>query len=216
MSKGYSYRLAYTLSRSIDQASEPLASGGGASQDPRNADSLTGYSDFDTRHRLVGTGVWEVPGVGTGVWHALTEGWLLSGIYTTRSGRPFTVTQGSNNLGTGRTGLPDMIGDPNTGPKTVAQWFNIAAFQKVTPGTYGNEKRNEVRGPGWITLDMSLHRRFSLPNRMAATLRWDVFNLTNHNNFGLPNRNVDASNNGTITTMAGDPRIMQFAVRLEF
>jgi hypothetical protein len=216
MSKGYSYRVSYTLSRSIDQASDHLASGGGATQDPRNIDSLTGYSDYDTRQRFVSTGVWQVPGVGTGAVHAITEGWLLSGIFTTRTGRPFTVTQGNNNLGTGRTGLPDQIGDPNDGPKTPAQWFNLNAFQKVVSGTYGNEKRNQVRGPSWMTLDMSLHRRFPLANRMAATLRWDVFNLTDHRNFGLPNRDINASNAGTITTMAGDPRIMQFAVRLEF
>ena len=214
--RGYSYRVSYTLSRSIDQASDHLASGGGASQDPRNVDSLTGYSDFDTRHRMVGTAIWEMPGAGTGFLRGLTEGWLLSGIYTTRSGRPFTVTQGSNNLGAGRTGLPNMTGDPNSGEKTVDSWFNVGAFEKVPSGTYGNQERNQVRGPGWITVDMSLQRRFRFGNRFAATGRWDVFNLLNRANLGLPERNIDNANVGKITSLAGDPQLMQFSVRLEF
>jgi len=48
----------------------------------------------------------------------------------------------------------------------------------------------------------------------AAVLRWDVFNVFDRASFGLPNRSLPGS--ATITSLAGDSRIMQFAVRVEF
>ena len=63
---------------------------------------------------------------------------------------------------------------------------------------------------------MSVQRRFAITGRTSATVRWDVFNLFNRANFGNPNSNITASNAGTITTLAGDPRVMQFAIRFSF
>ena len=216
MARHYSIRVAYTLSESTDQAVEHLSSGGSSIQDPRDLDAIRGPSDFDTRHRFVAAGVWNVPGAGSGLPRAITDGWLVSAILTGRTGRPFTVTQSSNNLGPDRTGFPNLIGDPDDGPKTVDQWFNVAAYQLVASGTFGNAGRNQVRGPGWATVDMSLQRRFPVTRQVSATLRWDVFNLFDRANLGLPARNVSASTAGSITTLAGDPRLMQFAVRLDF
>jgi hypothetical protein len=52
---------------------------------------------------------------------------------------------------------------------------------------------------------------------MAATLRWDIFNVFNTVNFGLPNRDISsASTFGTITSLASDPRTMQIAIRFTF
>ena len=67
-----------------------------------------------------------------------------------------------------------------------------------------------------MTVDFSLQRRIVMTNALAATLRYDVFNLTNRTNFGNPNADITAANRATITTLAGDPRSMQFSVRLEF
>ena len=72
-----------------------------------------------------------------------------------RSGRPFTVNQSGNNVGTNMTGLPNLVGDPD-GPKTVDQWFNPAAFQAGRrPASFGNEQRNQLRGPGYQSYDMT-------------------------------------------------------------
>ena len=133
-----------------------------------------------------------------------------------RSGRPFTVNQSGNNVGTNMTGLPNLVGDPD-GPETVDQWFNPAAFQAVPSGVFGNELRNRLRGPGYQSYDMTLQRLIKFGGRYTGTLRWDVFNLFNTTNFGLPNRNVsDATTIGTITSLSGDPRIMQLAFRFAF
>jgi hypothetical protein len=174
------------------------------------------------RHRLTVNFVAELPfGQGKrwahdGIGRALFGGWTVSGIYAARSGRPFTVNQSSNNVGTNMTGLPNMVGDPE-GNKTVDSWFNVAAFQAVTSGTFGNEKRNQLRGPSYHSMDLSVSRRINVNSRVSTTLRWDVFNLFNTTNLGLPNRNLsDAATVSTITALAGDPRIMQLSLRVQF
>ena len=139
----------------------------------------------------------------------------MSGLYTVRSGRPFTVTQSNNNVGAGATGLPNLTGDAE-GQKTVDSWYNTAAFTQVTPGTFGNAGRNQFRGPGFATFDMSVQRRLGFTDRVATTLRWDVFNLFNRANFGNPVTDIRAANAATIQTLSGDPRLMQFSFRLEF
>jgi hypothetical protein len=221
---GWSFGVAYTLGDSQDNASEQLTTQGSNAfpQDSRNFDNWYGPSDYDVRHRLTVNFVAELPfGDGkrwatSGVGKAILGGWTLSGIYAARSGRPFTVNQGNNNVGTNMTGLPNMTGD-GQGAQTVDQWFDPTAVTPVASGIFGDEKRNRLRGPGWQSLDTSLSRRFGFNSRFAALVRWDVFNLFNRTNLGLPNRDIsNTATVGTITSLAGDARVMQLSVRLLF
>src|SRR5262249_46373831 len=109
---GLGFRVAYTLSKATDNAGEHLFSGGSPSfsQDARNRDAWQGAADQDTRHRLAANWILDVP-VGTGRrWISsgpagqILGGFTFSGIVTARSGRPFTVRQSSNNVGTSMTG----------------------------------------------------------------------------------------------------------------
>jgi hypothetical protein len=133
-----------------------------------------------------------------------------------RTGLPFTVTQ-NNNIGINMQPLPNRIGD-GEGPKTVDAWYDVTAFQLAPAGTFGNSGRNILRGPGWQSADLSLQRRVKLSaERFGATVRWDVFNVFNHTNLGLPDPNIsNTATRGTITQLSGDPRIMQFSLRLDF
>jgi outer membrane receptor protein involved in Fe transport len=205
--QGVSYRLAYTLSDARDQAPEHLAASSGRPQDSSDIASWEGPSDFDVRHRFVGNFVAELPFDGP-----LLGGWTVSGVYTARSGRPLTVTQGSLE---GATWLPDVVGDP-AGDETIERWFNVGAFQRVPAGTFGNAGRNILRGPGYVAFDMSVQRRIPTTGRVRATLRWDVFNLFDRANLGNPNADITSSTAGVISTLSGDPRIMQFALRLDW
>jgi len=220
-SQGYSYRASYTLGEARDQAPEHLNAASGRPQNGRDLESWEGPSDFDIRHRLVANFIAELPFgrdkpfLTEGIAGQILGGWTVSGIYSARSGRPITVSQGTNNVGAGAEGLPNLIGDPK-GPQTVDEWFNKAAFELVPSGTFGNAGRNIVRGPGWVTFDMSVQRRIDLTGRLNATLRWDVFNLFDRANFGLPERNIASATAGVISTLAGDPRVMQFSLRLAF
>ncbi len=234
-SKGFGFGVAYTLGESKDNASEQLSTQGSNAfpQNSRDFSNWYGYSDYDVRHRLAVNFVAELPfGKGKkwaqdGFGAALLGDWTLSGIYTFRSGRPFTVNQSGNNVGTNMTGLPNQIGDPDTGVDrscnsetdcaAVVKWFNPAAFQAVVSGNFGNEQRNQLRGPSYKSFDFSLQRKLNVGKRVGAILRWDVFNAFNTVNFGLPNRNLtDAANVGTIASLGGDPRLMQVSLRLTF
>lgn len=221
MSNGYSYRASYTLGEARDQAPEHLNQSSGRAQNSRDLESWEGLSDFDVRHRLVGNFIAELPfGAGKpflqdGIASHIFGGWLVSGIYSARTGRAFTVTQNNNNVGADQTGMPNLTGDPE-GPRTVEQWFNTAAFTQVPSGTFGNAGRNILRGPGWVTFDMSVQRQINLTGRVNATIRWDVFNLFDRANLGLPERNIASATAGVISTLAGDPRVMQFSLRLAF
>jgi hypothetical protein len=211
---GYAFGLSYTLGDSKDNSSEQLTTQGSNAfpQNARDFDSWYGPSDYDVRHRFTANFVWELP-LGSSV---IGRDWVVSGIYTKRSGRPYTVNQSNNNVDTNMTGLPNVSGDPK-GPETVDQWFNLAAFTPVASGVFGNELRNRLTGPGFQNVDLTFQRRIHLGPRLAATLRWDIFNVFNTVNFGLPNRNIsDAATFGTISSLSSDPRIMQIAARFTF
>ena len=221
---GYAFGVGYTLSESRDWGAEHLGAQGSPSfpQDARNLEAWEGPSDFDTRHRFGTNFVVELPfGPGrrwasNGVPGALLGGWTVSGIYAFSSGRPFTVRQGNNDVDQGMTGMPNLVGDPE-GPRTIEQWFNVAAFQPVPTGTFGNAGRNILRGPNWQSFDMSIARRLQLRSGLAATLRADIFNIFNRTNFGPPERDLgNPSTVGRITTLAGDPRVVQISARVVF
>jgi TonB dependent receptor len=220
-SQGYSYRVSYTLGEARDEAPEHLNASSGRPQNGRDLAAWEGPSDFDIRNRLAANFIAELPfGEGKammqdGVGSKILGGWLLSGIFSARSGRPITVYQGTNNVGPGAEGLPNLIGDPE-GPQTVDQWFNKAAFELVPSGQFGNAGRNIVRGPGWVTLDLSVQRRIDFTSRVNTTLRWDIFNVFDRANFGNPERNIASASAAVISTLAGDPRVMQFSVRVAF
>ena len=86
----------------------------------------------------------------------------------------------------------------------------------MTSAEFGNAPRNVARGPGWVTFDLSLQRRIVFTSRVNATLRWDIFNMFDRANLGLPERNIASATAGVISTLAGDPRVMQLSVRVGF
>jgi len=81
----------------------------------------------------------------------LAGGWELAGVVKIQSGMPLAVTQITNfnsfaGYGTQR---PNRIGDPNLpgGQRSLAEWFNVAAFSTAPQFNIGNSSRNPVRGP---------------------------------------------------------------------
>jgi hypothetical protein len=213
-SQGYAFGVAYTLGNSKDNSSEQLTTQGSNAfpQNSRDFGNWYGPSDYDVRHRLSTNFVVNLP-LGN---NAFARDWVASGIYSVRSGRPFTVNQSNNNVGNNMTGLPDVTGDTK-GPETVDKWFNTAAFTPVASGVFGNEKRNQLRGPGYQSFDLTIQRIIRFGDRYGLTLRWDAFNLFNKVNFGLPARNISSAGDfGTITSLSGDARTMQLAIRFTF
>ncbi|HKB10566.1 MAG TPA: carboxypeptidase regulatory-like domain-containing protein [Vicinamibacterales bacterium] len=213
--RNYAFGIAYTLGKAQDNASEQLATQGSSAfpQNARDFESWYGPSDYDVRQRFSANFVWGLP-LGT---NPIARDWTVSGIYSAHTGRPFTVLQGSNNVGTNMTGLPNVSGDPAaSGPKTVDKWFDTTAFTAVSSGAFGNELRNRLTGPGFQNFDMTIQKQVRMGGT-GVTFRWDIFNVFNTVNFGLPNRDVSTvSTFGSISSLSSDPRIMQIAVRFAF
>ena len=235
---GLSFRAAYTWSKSIDNTAEHLSAYGSNSfgQNGYNFHTWRGLSDFDVPQRLVVSYIYELPFgknkpfANHGALAYIVGGFQTSGSLTLASGRPFTIFASSNSSSIDiglQNALANVIGTPVM-PETVTCWFYAAknpgcagisgtdAFSTPAPGVLGNEGRNNLRGPDTKVFDFSLDRNFFITERTTLQFRWEVFNLSNTVQFALPNTNYSGGTPGVITALAGDPRIMQFALRLKF
>jgi hypothetical protein len=110
---------------------------------------------------------------------------------------------------------PNVVGDPNAGPHTVAQWFNTSAFSQPAAYTFGNAGVGIVRGPGLVQIDMSLIRNFKLTERVSTEVRAEVFNVINHTNFANPGTVFNSPTFGVISS-AGPARQVQLGLRITF
>jgi hypothetical protein len=232
LSRGLSYLVSYTRSRLMDDASSvfdasiltgPVANYPVA--DSFNRRLERDYSTGDIPHVFVASAVWDVPvGVNRraqarGIVGALVNDWTVTGVLTLQSGSPITVAQATNNnafagFGTQRHNL---TGNPTlpAGDRDASRWFNTSAFTAAPQFTIGTSSRNPVRGPAYRNLDIAVIRRVPLPARKALEVRGELFNVTNTPPLGPPNGVFGTAAFGTITS-AGDPRVVQLAVKILF
>ncbi len=237
---GISFLASYTYSKSIDDvssfnitgsASQPVAGENDLAQNPFDLAAERGRSMFDARHRLVLSYQWSVPfwrQAHTWYQHVLGN-WQFNGIATVQSGTPFTVfdstdvsLQGSAPEISGfSSNRPNLVGDPNSGPRTAHEWFNKAAFQQVIPDPnspvqqFGNEGRNVVQGPGFANWDFSAVKNIRVTEGKELQFRGELFNFLNHTNLRLPNSDISSPTFGEIHSDMG-PRVIQLALKFLF
>ncbi len=220
-SHGLSVLASYTWSRSIDDGSENKQTGTNRIN-PFNQRFDRGLSNFDHTHRFTTSWLWEVPiRFSNRLAESLLGGWNLTGILQVQSGFPFTVSSGVDNARTGTGGQrPDQLkdwhlpDDRSRGEK-VLRWFDTSAFALNALGTFGTAGRNSLRGPGFASLNLGLHKNFPIRESLKLQFRFEAFNALNNVNPDLPNGNRSSADFGRITN-AGDPRILQFALRVAF
>ncbi len=223
LSHGLTMTAFYTLSKAIDDASDPggTAFESNLPQDVRNMAAEEALSSFDHRHRVVGSLTYALPNVGGGSGFAskLGSGWQVNAIVLLESGAPFTVNLGTDraNIGAGPAQRPNQTCDPNEGgAKTAQQWFNTGCFALQPQFTFGDAPRNSVLAPGYANVDAAIQKDVDLGNGGASLqFRWEVFNLLNRTNFDVPNRVAFTPNFGRIFS-AKPPRQMQFGMKLLF
>jgi hypothetical protein len=94
----------------------------------------------------------------------------------------------------------------------------------------GNVGRNVLRGPRQTNVDFSIIRRFHISESKNIEFRAEFFNLFNHVNFANPVSNLNAATGlnldtgqitnpgdfGRITSTSNNPRLIQFALKLNF
>jgi len=108
-------------------------------------------------------------------------------------------------------GNPELPADE----RKAARWLNTAAFALAPQFTLGSSTRNPVRGPAYRNVDIALIRRVPVTSTLTLEVRAEAFNLLNTAPLGNPNPVLGAANFGTITS-AGDPRVVQMAVKVLF
>jgi hypothetical protein len=183
-----------------------------------------GPLEIDHRHRFVMSWVWDLPNAPTAnpFVRQVLHGWQWTGIGQYQTGGPYTVTSGRDNSLDGIGGdRAKLTGVSSTAPAGSDKrvWFNRGAFAVNDLGTFGEVGAGAFTGPHIYSWDMGFFKSFRFTERVNLQFRAEMFNIFNQVNFANPNTNVSGGGFATITSTqsyAGDPRIIQFGLKLLF
>jgi hypothetical protein len=214
---GLSGRVNYTFSHALDESSN-----GGVlpfsifysilSQiDPTNLHANYASADYDARHQISGSYVYQLPFKSSNKFVELAVGgWQLSGTLFWRTGFPFSVfdsAQVAGLAGNNLTGATILLQPtfqqrdfPNVGRCVASPCFGVLASNgtqainptapyQFAPGTNFTGDvvgRNAFRGPGFLAGDMSIRKTFRINERMNFQLGMNAYNWLNHANYGAP------------------------------
>jgi len=193
-----------------------------------------GNADYDIRHNFTMNYVWSdafrhLTSRGP---NALMKGWSLSGTIFSHTGLPFTVYSSSvtgslqaTNFG-GQSNQQYIFANARVGPGATSCGASAATVsisgvpnpcmfgpgfanpQFTDPiGTYGNQIRNQYRGPGYFDTDFAIEKGFGIPKWEGAqfTVGARFFNLFNHPDFDFPVMNADSPQFGQIIQTVSTP-----------
>ena len=222
--RGLSFLLSYTRSKLIDDAGSvfdasiqtgPVANFPVA--DSYNRALERDVSTGDLPHTLAASYIIDLRTAKLRRLTAMIRGLRIVGTVIAQSGLPFPVTQATNFNAFAGFGVqrPNLLRNPNlpAGQRTTVRWFDTAAFAIAPQFTLGTSSRNPVRGPGYRNIDLAIIRMIPLRERMDLEIRAEIFNLTNTPPLANPNGVAGSAAFGTITS-AGDPRVIQLALKL--
>jgi len=246
-SRGLQFLASYTLAKSIDNAS---GQGGGAGiggvvnpggvgetsvilGNQRDNRANRGLSDFDRKHRLVFSFLYDLPkphfADGSSAGRLFFSNWQVAGIITSMSGLPIDIVDtGAGSFygisgGSAPLARPNLVGDPFSNVP-AGYFFNPAAFARpvvlagqVIPSSggtalagavgtdIGNVGRNILRGPRQNNVDFSVIKRFKVAESKNLEFRTEFFNLFNHVNFANPISDFNAvlASGGSIDATTG-------------
>lgn len=177
--------------------------------DQTNPRSSRGPSDFDRKHPFVASFTFRPPAWRSAprVVRQILSDWQLSGVTVLQSGLPIAATDRLAGSVTAR----------------LKGYFNLSAFTappKIGGGTgFGNRGVGILRGPSQRTLDLSIQRTFPLEETIGLDFRAEFFNFTTPPQFGQPFHDFAAAPDppfGVISSTVGNPRIIQFVLKLHF
>ena len=228
--QGLQFEANYSYSKSLDLGSLT----GTSLQDNTRPYLNYGPSDFDTTHRVATHAVYNLPFKG----NRLVEGFKLTGIAQWQTGNPLNVVTTSTFTGTSGVLHPNLIAPvaylKAKTSATAVQWFSNSVctqaattagciFQIPTTG-FGSLSRNELRGPGFSDIDVSLEKDTKIHENLNFQLRLDAFDVVNHASFGNPNTtaSVGSASFGVISSTRfaigdlGSSRQLQVAAKVVF
>jgi len=175
-----------------------------------------GPAGWQRDHNFVLSQLYELPfgkgkkflgGVSRGA-DLLLGGWQFNSNTTIQSGLPFDNcfdTGGISDTGTCR---PNVSGDVKTGTSrqsdgTIKFFTDLSAFTSPAVGTFGNQKRNALRGPGYWRTDASLFKKFKITEKQEIEFRMESVNFFNHVNLGNPDGFIGNFSGGRLNPSGG-------------
>jgi len=258
---GFQFQAGYTYSHALDEISNnslnPFGLNSAVNADivfPIDQQNIRKYNygnaDYDVRHSFNMNYVWSdafrhLTSKGP---NALVRGWTFSGTIITHGGFPYSIYDsgmtsalhaanwGSSAAATGTSALAQIVGNPSLGCSSAAAQLNnpcysAADFTSWTTG-FGNQIRNQFRGPNYFDTDFSVEKGFGIPKWEGSqfSIGARFFNLFNHPNFAFPVTDFANAQFGQIlntvsqpTTIYGSglgadasPRLIEIQAKLTF
>ena len=227
---GLSSQFAYAWSHNIDDASGFYT----APQNSFNLKGDKGNAALDIRNHFASYLNYAIPTLKAGP-KALTSGWEVNSVLKFQDGEPVNVVTGADNSGTTEyqdraniTG-PAINSDRSVQSHSFAQYLNPNSFVVPTYGTYGNLRRNQIYGPGFEDVDISLLKNIPIyKERVRAQFRVEMFNVFNRTNLAQPLNSLGYGSafgwststigvaNGTPGIGSGEPYNTQLALKIIF
>ena len=226
-SKGFTVLGSYTWSRTIGDTCGSSVQGdvtGCGFENLFNLRPERGIDNQDIPHRFVTSALFDLP-AGKGrrfltkpnpVVGAILGGWSVGSIVTATSVAPFSPTVLGNPANTGTYTVvqrPDVVGAAYSGDRTLNRDFNVDAFVRAAPFTYGSAGRNILRGRPQFNWDFSALKTFQPLERLSIQFRFEAFTVTNSPRFGAPGSVLGTATFGVITG-ANTPRNLQLGLKL--
>jgi hypothetical protein len=230
--RDYTLLASYTFSKLLERISF---------LNPTDTEYEKRISINDAPHRLVMSGIWELPFGKKRLWgndwnnfaDALFGGWQLQGIWQAQSGRPLEL--GNLYFNGDPSTLRANINGSNVDATfdTSGFYFTDAAVRiggLVDPARQRNDPRIRLaenirtfptrlsgfRGQPLNLWDLSLIKSFFFNETMRLQLRGEFLNAFNHPQFNNPNPDPTSSSFGKTTSQANLPRNVQLGVKLIF
>jgi hypothetical protein len=228
-SHGLTTMVNYTFSKELDDLA--------GVRDPNKDFLEKGPGTIDHPHVVQATFVYQLPFGAHHNWNSTSKvlstamsNWQVSGIFTFSSGAPLTITGTCTgggiidascypNYNPSFSGSVWQNGTPGTGNLATTAYLNKAAFVDPPAYTAGNIARSAPLGlfaPHVADLDVSVRREFAIREHVRLAFQADAFNVNNAVHFAAPGLGIDSATFGIFSSMANQPRKLQFSARISF
>ncbi len=222
VSHGLQILTAYTYSHTLDEYSGDPTGTSDVTVVPGNQVTLNNYasSDFDRRHRLVLSGIYDLPSLqgGSALARGVTNGWELATIVTLQTGTPFSVLTNATAFVQARADAVAGCNPARSGSvkNRLNDYFNTACFTPATAlDDFGTSGRNILRGPDQRNADISIVKFVPIGDKQVE-FRSEFFNAFNTVSFANPLNILESGTAGQIVTTTTGPRVIQFAFKFNF
>jgi hypothetical protein len=227
LSHGLVLTANYTLSHCISDIYDQQTGPSGVSPYENRRQGRSNCAGADQRQLFTLNAVAQTPRFSGRALRMLASNWQVAPILQIKSAQFFSIIPGTDRAlttapaQTGNLLSPDQVYPSN---QNVSHWINTSAFALPALGTYGNLGLNNIKGPGVFQFNMALSRTFAVREGKTIQVRAESFNLPNHLNPSVPTGSLSSSTFGQILSDisgnngldAGDPRIIQFAMKFVF